>query len=104
MSAFIMRRKLNGCKKYFNWHFQGIAKYIIDAKNRATAPKGTRFLHNTRDLIVEPLDIYAQIGGRRDHVSGNSEIFYSLDQNRGTQNVATNYSWNVKRIFFYDIK
>ncbi|MGW7776821.1 hypothetical protein ACWEWB_08290 [Staphylococcus xylosus] len=54
-----MRRKLNGCKKYFNWHFQGIAKYIIDAKNRATASKGTRFLHNTRDLIVEPLDIYA---------------------------------------------
>lgn len=53
-----MREKWNGCKKYFNWQFHGIEKYISDVKNRATAPRGTRFLHNTRDLIIEPLDIY----------------------------------------------
>ena len=78
------------CKKYFNWHFQGDAKDIINAKNRATAPKGTKFLPNTLDLVVQPLDICVWVGGQYGHVSigleGNLETFYSLDQNWGTWN------------------
>ena len=84
-----------GVRNYFNWHFQGIAKYISDVKNSATTSRRTRFLQHTRDLIIEPLDIYVQIGGRSGHVSDNLKNFYSLDQNWGTQNVATNYSWDV---------
>ena len=58
MLAFYYEEKWNGCKKYFNWQFQGIEKYISDVKNSATAPRGIMFLHHTRDLIIEPLDIY----------------------------------------------
>lgn len=62
--AFIQANVLIVCKKYFNWHFQGDAKDIISFKNRATAPKGTKFLPNTRDLVVEPLDICVWTGGQ----------------------------------------